>query len=110
MRQPRTALPLVDPESLQALVEIDCQTRCSATLVLEHEHADAPRLAVALDGEGRRFGCNSGRPQFGSDRVQLARADYEMNWNLGVPGGAVMVGPTLRVDLEIQAVRQPEDQ
>jgi polyisoprenoid-binding protein YceI len=41
--------------------------------------------------------------------TQLARADYDMTWNLGVPGGAVMVGPTLRVELEIQAVRLPAD-
>ncbi|MGC9670489.1 YceI family protein [Planosporangium sp. 12N6] len=37
--------------------------------------------------------------------TQLARKDYEINWNMGLPGGLVLVGPTLRVDLEIQAVR-----
>lgn len=38
--------------------------------------------------------------------TQLARKDYEINWNMGLPGGFVLVGPTLRIELEIQAVRQ----
>jgi polyisoprenoid-binding protein YceI len=38
--------------------------------------------------------------------TQLARRDYEMTWNMGLPGGSVLVGPTLQIDLEIQAVRQ----
>jgi polyisoprenoid-binding protein YceI len=37
--------------------------------------------------------------------TQLARRDFEINWNMGLPGGLVLVGPTLRIDLEIQAVR-----
>jgi hypothetical protein len=41
--------------------------------------------------------------------TELARADCAMSWNLGVPGGLVMVGPTLRVELEVQAVRRPDD-
>jgi polyisoprenoid-binding protein YceI len=40
--------------------------------------------------------------------TQIARRDYEMNWNMGVPGGLVVVGPTLRIDLDIQAVLQPD--
>lgn len=36
--------------------------------------------------------------------TELARQDYEMNWNMGLPGGLVVVGPTLRVDLDVQAV------
>jgi hypothetical protein len=31
-----------------------------------------------------------------------------MNWNMGLPGGFVLVGPTLQVDLEIQAVRKEQ--
>jgi len=38
--------------------------------------------------------------------TQLARRDYEMTWNMGLPGGSVLVGPTLQIDLEIQAVRE----
>ena len=41
--------------------------------------------------------------------TQLVRRDYEINWNMGIPGGFVMVGPTLKVDLEIQAVQQNAD-
>jgi polyisoprenoid-binding protein YceI len=38
--------------------------------------------------------------------TQLNRRDYEINWNMGLPGGLVVVGPTLRIDLDVQAVRQ----
>ncbi len=38
--------------------------------------------------------------------AQLVRGDYDINWNLGLPGGFVLVGPTLRIDLEVQAVRR----
>lgn len=38
--------------------------------------------------------------------TQLHRADYEINWNMGLPGGLTLVGPTLRIDLDIQAVRE----
>jgi polyisoprenoid-binding protein YceI len=41
--------------------------------------------------------------------TQLARKDYEINWNMGLPGGLVVVGPTLRIDLEVQAVRQDDN-
>jgi hypothetical protein len=29
-----------------------------------------------------------------------------MSWNMGLPGGLVLVGPTLRIHLDVQAVRQ----
>ncbi|WP_188941429.1 YceI family protein [Nakamurella endophytica] len=40
--------------------------------------------------------------------AQLARRDYEMSWNLGLPGGLSLVGPTLRIDLDVQAVLDPQ--
>jgi polyisoprenoid-binding protein YceI len=40
--------------------------------------------------------------------AQLARADYAMSWNLGLPTGLGLVGPTLRINLDIQAVRQAD--
>ena len=40
--------------------------------------------------------------------TQITRRDYEMNWNMGLPGGLVLVGPTLRIHLDVQAVRQHE--
>jgi polyisoprenoid-binding protein YceI len=55
----------------------------------------------------------SGPDPWGGTRIalvattQLARKDYEINWNMGLPGGLVVVGPTLRIDLDVQAVRQP---
>ena len=58
------------------------------------------------------LGC--GPDPWGGTRIalaattQLARRDYEMTWNMGLPGGSVLVGPTLQIDLEIQAVRQDE--
>jgi polyisoprenoid-binding protein YceI len=57
----------------------------------------------------------SGSDPWGGTRIalvattQLARQDYEINWNMGLPGGLVVVGPTLRVDIEVQAVRQDEN-
>jgi polyisoprenoid-binding protein YceI len=38
--------------------------------------------------------------------TQLHRSDYEINWNMGLPGGLTLIGPTLRVELDIQAVLQ----
>jgi polyisoprenoid-binding protein YceI len=39
---------------------------------------------------------------------QLALRDYEMHWNLALPDGLVLVGPTLRIDLDVQAILPPE--
>lgn len=36
--------------------------------------------------------------------TQLNRRDFQMNWNIGLPGGALLVGSSLRVDLDVQAV------
>jgi hypothetical protein len=41
-------------------------------------------------------------------RAMLARRDYELRWNLGLPGGLTMVGPSLRIDLDAQVVLQSE--
>jgi polyisoprenoid-binding protein YceI len=40
--------------------------------------------------------------------TQLALRDYEMHWNLALPDGLVLVGPTLRIDLDVQAILPPE--
>ena len=39
--------------------------------------------------------------------TELARSDYALTWNMGLPSGLTLIGPTLRIDLDIQAVRQP---
>jgi polyisoprenoid-binding protein YceI len=57
----------------------------------------------------------SGADPWGGTRIavvattELARRDYELNWNMGIPGGLVVVGPTLRIHLHVQAVLQPDD-
>jgi polyisoprenoid-binding protein YceI len=57
-----------------------------------------------------RYG-GSGPDPWGGTRMavlastQLARADYAITWNMGLPGGLTVIGPTLRIDLDIQAVR-----
>jgi polyisoprenoid-binding protein YceI len=63
---------------------------------------------VTLD---MRYG-GSGPDPWGGTRMavlattELARRDYEINWNMGLPGGLTLIGPTLRIELDIQAVRQ----
>jgi polyisoprenoid-binding protein YceI len=37
--------------------------------------------------------------------AQLARRDYEISWNMGLPGGMTVVGPTLQIDLDIEALQ-----
>ena len=39
--------------------------------------------------------------------TQLNRRDFEMNWNMGLPGGILLVGSSLRVELDVQAVFAP---
>lgn len=36
----------------------------------------------------------------------LNRRDFEMDWNMGIPGGLLLLGPTLTIDLDVQAVLQ----
>ncbi len=54
--------------------------------------------------------AGSGADPWGGTRAaftastQLDRRDYEMGWNIGLPGGLLLVGPTLRIDLDVQAV------
>lgn len=54
----------------------------------------------------------AGQDAFGGSRIAfeggtvLARTDYAMRWNMGLPGGLTVLGPTLQVDLDVQAVRR----
>lgn len=62
------------------------------------------RLDVAFLGSGEdAFGGR--RIAFAGSTV-LARDDYAMRWNMGLPGGLTVLGPTLQVDLDVQAVRR----
>ena len=40
------------------------------------------------------------------DHAVPTAATRRWDWNMGLPGGALLVGPTLRVDLEVQAILQ----
>ena len=74
MREPFAALPLVDAEPLQALVQVGGESRRRAGVVLADEHPDAPGLAVASDTEGRD-GCSPcGRTELGRDTCDVAAA------------------------------------
>lgn len=54
--------------------------------------------------------AGSGSDPWGGTRAafvastQLNRRDFEMNWNMGLPGGMLLVGSSLRVELDVQAV------
>jgi hypothetical protein len=72
VRKPRTAFSLVDAKPLEPLLEIAGEPSCVPFFVLEHEHADASRFAVANGREmdlPRAGGC---LPQRIDDRVELA--------------------------------------
>ena len=38
-------------------------------------------------------------------RTQLALRDYAIHWNMALPDGLTVVGPTLRIELDVEAVR-----
>src|SRR5215471_18695856 len=72
VRQPGTPLAAIDAELLQPLLEVVGKLRRIASLILEDEHSDASRLAVANGREADlpRSGC--GLPQRAADRLELA--------------------------------------
>ena len=71
MRKPRSLLPLVHVELLQPLGEPRCQAPALARFVLQHQHADAPSLPVALRGEDDLAGLSSRIPESAGDRFEL---------------------------------------
>src|SRR5207237_7635310 len=72
VREPGPALPPVDPQTLQAGLNVLCQARSPAAEVVEGEHGDAPGLAIAGRGEMQiRRGVRRGRPQLADDGVEL---------------------------------------
>jgi polyisoprenoid-binding protein YceI len=40
--------------------------------------------------------------------TQLSLRDYAIRWNMALPDGLVVIGPTLRIDLDIEAVSRSE--
>lgn len=41
---------------------------------------------------------------------QLSCSDYDIIWNMGLPGGLTLMGPTVRISLDILAVCGEEPQ
>lgn len=73
MWQPRTLLAPVHAELLEPLLNLTRERGGAAGVVAEHEHADAPRLAVALDLELEAGGASGALSQHAADRVELPR-------------------------------------
>src|SRR2546421_654741 len=59
--------------SLEPLVQSPRDRRSAAVLVVEHEHADAPRLAIPAEEEARRLGHPRRLAQASGDRSALFR-------------------------------------
>src|SRR5262245_3396318 len=78
VRKPATRLATVEPERLEARVQVCCEPVRIAPVLLEDEHADAPRLAVAGHPEGRLFdprGCVTERLGDVGELPNRARAE-----------------------------------
>jgi polyisoprenoid-binding protein YceI len=56
----------------------------------------------------------TGHDPWGGSRVafiaktRLALRDYAMHWNMALPDGLTVVGPTLRIDMDVEAIRIDE--
>jgi hypothetical protein len=72
VRQPGTRLAPVDAELLEPSLEVASEPGCPAVVVLEDEHADTSRLAIANRREPDLARICSGSAQRAHDRVQLA--------------------------------------
>src|SRR5689334_2229218 len=72
MRQPGPVLPAIDAEPLQPLLDVPREQRSPSPVVLEDEHADAPRLAVAHRREPDLPRSRGGLTQNADDRFELA--------------------------------------
>lgn len=73
MRKPRTLLALVDAESLETAEEPLGEPTGFPSCVVENEHPDAPRLAIAPRRKRDLTRFTGGASEGGSDRGQLGR-------------------------------------
>lgn len=90
--------------------------RAAAVRWRSAEHACLPGLLtlrdVTREVELDLTYLGSGPDPWGGTRAaftattQLARRDWAMTWNMGLPGGLTVVGPTLQVELDVELVRQ----
>ena len=73
---------------------------------LRRRHAENAHQRGLVSG-GILAGCLAdGRRIAFEGSTVLARDDYAMRWNMGLPGGLTVLGPTLMVGLQVQAVRR----
>jgi hypothetical protein len=72
VREPGPTLARVRPEALEPPLQVLGEGGGTPVLVAEHEHADAPRLAVALGGEARPLGRVGGFAQGRCECRELA--------------------------------------
>ena len=71
MRQPGPTLAPVDAAPLEPLLQVVRERSCTASVVLEGEHADAPRLAIAGHRETNLPGLGRRPPKVIDDRIEL---------------------------------------
>src|SRR5437016_5320741 len=71
VRQPLPLLALVDAQALEAALQVVRETRRLAAQVPQHQHPDAPGLAVALRHEPDRASGSGGLAQCAEDRLEL---------------------------------------
>src|SRR2546421_251683 len=69
--KPLPLLRLVDPEMLQTALQILGETGGLAAEILQHQHPDAPGLAVALRHQPDRASGSGGLAQCDEDRLEL---------------------------------------
>src|SRR6266700_4967723 len=71
MGQPAPLLALVDPQTLQATLQVLGETRRLAAEIAQHQHPDAPGLPVALRHQPDRASGSGGLAQCAEDRLEL---------------------------------------
>jgi len=94
VRQPPPTLALVDAERLETGVQVVRQGAGAFALVVEHEHADAPGLAIAVQREERPLGGFRGAAQGSEDPLELVHSPVAEERERGVqilPGNEARV-------------------
>lgn len=63
---------------------------------------------IVLDTELNGYGKNPwGKQVAGFDaRTSISRKDFDLNWNVALETGGVLVGDTIKIELGIEAVKQ----
>src|SRR5262245_38910545 len=75
VREPGTVLALVHTERLEPRVQVGRERGCTSSLVVEHKHPDAARLAIATEREARNGRRGGGLAQVPCDSLHLSRSE-----------------------------------